>query len=108
MAHVGKNVEKEDHSSIAGGIANWYKTQELNLEVSQKIGNRSTARPSYNTIGHIPKRCPTLSQGHICHYVHGGLICDSQKVKTTQMLHNRRMDTENVVHLQNGILFTYL
>jgi hypothetical protein len=23
-AHVGKNVEKEDRSSIAGGIANWY------------------------------------------------------------------------------------
>jgi hypothetical protein len=25
-AHAGKNVEKEDHSSIAGGeIVNWYK-----------------------------------------------------------------------------------
>jgi hypothetical protein len=23
-AHVGKVVEKEEHSSIAGGIANWY------------------------------------------------------------------------------------
>ena len=22
--HVGQNVEKEEHSSIAGGIANWY------------------------------------------------------------------------------------
>jgi hypothetical protein len=24
-ADVGKNVEKEEHSSIDGGIANWYK-----------------------------------------------------------------------------------
>jgi hypothetical protein len=23
-AHVGKDVEKKEHSSIAGGIANWY------------------------------------------------------------------------------------
>jgi len=23
-AHVGENAEKEEHSSIAGGIANWY------------------------------------------------------------------------------------
>jgi hypothetical protein len=22
--HVGENVEREKHSSIAGGIANWY------------------------------------------------------------------------------------
>jgi hypothetical protein len=24
-AHVGEDVEKREHSSIAGGIANWYK-----------------------------------------------------------------------------------
>jgi hypothetical protein len=43
-AHVGKGVEKEEHSSIAGGIANRYNhsTLEINLEVPQKIGNRST------------------------------------------------------------------
>jgi hypothetical protein len=23
--HVAQDVEKEEHSSIAGGIANWYK-----------------------------------------------------------------------------------
>jgi hypothetical protein len=23
-AHVGKDLEREEHSSIAGGIANWY------------------------------------------------------------------------------------
>jgi hypothetical protein len=25
-AHVGKDVEKEEHSSIAGGIARWYNS----------------------------------------------------------------------------------
>jgi hypothetical protein len=41
-------------------------------------------------------------------YVHSGLICDSQKLETTQMSHNRRMDIEYVVHLHNGILTTQL
>ena len=36
-----KDVEKEEQSSIDGGIANWY-TLEINLEVSQEIRNIST------------------------------------------------------------------
>jgi hypothetical protein len=35
------------------------------------------------------------------------IICDSQKLETTEMSHNRRMDTENVVHLHSGILLSY-
>jgi hypothetical protein len=38
------------------------------------------------------------------HYVHSELVCDSQKLETTQMSQDRRMDTENVVHLHNGTL----
>jgi hypothetical protein len=34
-------------------------------------------------------------------------IHDIQKLKTTQMSHDRRMDTENVVHLHSGILLSY-
>jgi hypothetical protein len=26
--HVGEDVEKEEHFSVAGGIANWYKHSE--------------------------------------------------------------------------------
>jgi hypothetical protein len=60
-------------------------TLEINLEVPQKIGNRSTRKPSYTTLGYIPKRYPTMAQGHVFHYVPSGLICDSQKLETTQM-----------------------
>jgi hypothetical protein len=45
--------------------------------------------------------------GYMFHYVHRGLVCDSQKLETTQISHDRRMDTENVVHLHNGILLSY-
>ena len=31
---------------------------------------------------------------HMLHYVHRGLICDSQKVEVTQMSH-KRINTEN-------------
>jgi hypothetical protein len=36
----------------------------------------------------ISKRCPTIPQGHMLLYVHGGLGCDSQKLETTQVFHN--------------------
>jgi hypothetical protein len=32
--HVGEDVEKEEHSSIAGGIANWYNHSE-----NQSVGS---------------------------------------------------------------------
>jgi hypothetical protein len=41
-AHVGKDVEKEKHSSIAGKLQIGKSTLEINLEVPQKIGDRST------------------------------------------------------------------
>jgi hypothetical protein len=41
-ADAGKHVEKEEHSSIAGGIASWYNTLEISLVVPQKIGHSTT------------------------------------------------------------------
>ena len=40
------------------------------------------------------------------HYVHSSLIYNNQKLERTQMSFNRGMDTENVVHLYNGILLS--
>ena len=37
------------------------------------------------------------------HYVHISLIYNSQKMERAQMSINRRMNTENVVHLHNGL-----
>ena len=82
-------------------------TLENYLEVTQKIENSSTWRPSYTTPRHIPKRYSTIPQGHVLHYVHRSLICNNQKLETTQMSLNQRMDTEHVVHLYNGILVSY-
>jgi hypothetical protein len=41
------------------------------------------------------------------HYVHDSLIYNSQNLERTQMPLNREIDTENVVHLHNGVLLSY-
>jgi hypothetical protein len=38
------------------------------------------------------------------HYAHSSLIYIIQKLETTQVSLNKGMDTENVVHLHNGVL----
>jgi hypothetical protein len=48
-----------------------------------------------------------MSQEHVLHNVHSSLICNSQKLEAIQMSLNRVMDTENVVHLYNGVLLRY-
>jgi hypothetical protein len=40
-------------------------------------------------------------------YVHSSLIYNSQKLESTQMSLNRGMDTENMVHLHNGVVHSY-
>jgi hypothetical protein len=42
IAHVGEDVEKEEHSSIAGGMQIGTTTLEINLEGPQKVEIRST------------------------------------------------------------------
>jgi hypothetical protein len=42
------------------------------------------------------------------HYVHSSLIYNSQNLERTQMFLNRGMDTENVLHLHNGVLVSNL
>jgi hypothetical protein len=49
-----------------------------------------------------------MPQRLMFHYAHSGLICDSQKLETTQMSQNGRMDTEKMVHLHSGINTTQL
>jgi hypothetical protein len=39
IADAGEDMEKEEHSSTAGGIASWYNHLEISLEILQKIGH---------------------------------------------------------------------
>jgi hypothetical protein len=65
------------------------------MEVPQKIGSTSTWTIN-STLGNIPKRCPTMPQGHMFHYVISSIVGDSQKLETTQMSHKGRMYTKGM------------
>jgi hypothetical protein len=58
------------------GLQTGTTTLEINLEVPQKIGNRSTYRHSYTTLDFS-----NMPQELMFHYVHSSLICDIQKVR---------------------------
>jgi hypothetical protein len=74
---------------------------------SQKIVYSSTSRPSYTIPGHIAKRCYTvLINGCSTMFIEAILII-ARNLKPMYLLHNWKMDNENMVHLHNGILFSY-
>jgi hypothetical protein len=53
-ANAGEDVEKEEHSSIAGGTANWYDHSE------NQSGHSSENWTSYTTPVHIHRRCSNM------------------------------------------------
>jgi hypothetical protein len=63
--HVGEDVEKEEHSSIAGGIANWYNQPlwKSIWRVLTKMEIDLPEDPAIPLLGIYPKRCPTMLQG---------------------------------------------
>ncbi|KAL6081513.1 hypothetical protein STEG23_021689 [Scotinomys teguina] len=81
--HVGEDVEQEEHFSTVGGNADWHNHSGKQYGEFQKIGNHSSSRPSHTTLGHIPKECPVIPQGHMLNYVYSNIICNSQNLETT-------------------------
>ena len=56
-ADAGKDVEKEEHSSIVGGIASLYYHSGNRLAVPQKILHSTTGRSRKTSAEHIYRRC---------------------------------------------------
>jgi hypothetical protein len=73
---VGEDVKKEKHSSIAGGIANWYNS-ENQYGGSSENWNYFYLKTSSTTWEYSPKNAPTCQQGQVLQYVHSSLLCDS-------------------------------
>jgi hypothetical protein len=60
IADASEDVEKEEHSSIAGGFAIWYNYSANHLAVPLKIGHSTIGECSNTTPWHIPRRCSNL------------------------------------------------
>ena len=95
------------------GVSTCTATLEISMVNPQNNGNQSMTRSHNSTLKHIPKRSTIIQQGHLFNDVHSSTICNSQKLETTSMPLNGRMDRENVVHVHmeyysaeknNGIL----
>jgi hypothetical protein len=63
--------------------------------------------PDIPHLGIYPKDTPLYDRGMCSTMFIAALSVIARSWKTTQMSHNRRMNTENVVHLQNGKLLSY-
>ena len=101
-------MEKEEHSSTAGGPASWY-----NHSGNQSGGSSENQKEFYlkTQLHHQSWAYTQKVLQHVIrtmlYYVYSRLIYNSQKLETTQMCLNRGMDIENVVHLHNGVLLSY-
>jgi hypothetical protein len=104
---LARMLSKKNIPPLLLGVQTCTTTLEIILAVSQTTGKSSTAIHSYTTPGHIPKRCPTISQKHLLSYVYSRLFHNNQNPETTSVSLNLGMDKENVVHLHNGIQFSY-
>jgi hypothetical protein len=58
-ADAGEDVEKEQHSSIAGETAS---SLEIIFTVPQKIGHSSTRRPTIPLLSIYPEDAPTCNK----------------------------------------------
>ena len=67
------------------GMLSYIITMEINVVVSQNNGDSSTSSLREITLGHIPKRCSTIPQGHLLNYICSSFIHNSQKLETTQI-----------------------
>ena len=100
-ADAGEDVEKEEHSSTAGTT-----TLEISLAVPQKTGHDTSGGPCYNSSGNSWAYSQRIHWHAITAHALLCLIYNSQKLESIQMSLNGEMDTENVLYLHNGILFS--
>jgi hypothetical protein len=64
--------------------------------------------PAIPLLGIYPEDVPTCNKDTCSTmFISALFIINDQKLERTQMSLNRAMDTENVVHLHNGLLLTY-
>ena len=63
--------------------------------------------PAIPLLGIYPEDVPTSKKDTYSTMFIAALFIIARSWKRTQMSHNRGMDTENVVHLHNGVLLSY-
>jgi hypothetical protein len=97
---------KRNTPPLLVGLQTGTTTLEINLETAQYLEIDLPKDPAIPLLGIYPKVAPSFHRG-TCSTMFVVALFVVARSWTTYMFHNRRMDTENVVHLHNGIILSY-
>jgi hypothetical protein len=105
--HAGEDLEKEEHCSIVGGIANWYNLSWnaiwLFLKKLEIVLLEDSTIP---LLGIYPKDgSPYHKDTYSTMFI--ALICSRQKLETTQIHLTKEWVQKNEIHLYIETLFSY-
>jgi hypothetical protein len=82
-------------------------TLEISLVVNHELDIVRLEDTAIPLLGIYPEYVPTGKKDTCSTMFLSSHIYNSQKLERIQMSFNRRMDTENLVHLHNGVLLSY-
>ena len=86
----GEDVEKRKPYSTLGVIVKCYRHfGGKNIELSQKIKNRTPHNPIIPLLHIYPKKMKTISKRYMHTYVHSSIIYNSQNMETALVSINR-------------------
>jgi len=91
VTHYTNKLKEKNHMIISLEAEKAFDKHNLHVKSLEAIGNSRSIPKTKKS-----KRCLTIQKRHVLYSVHNDLICDSQKLQTSQMFHNGRTDTENV------------
>jgi hypothetical protein len=87
-ADAGKDVEKEKHSSIDGGIASWYNHSGNQFGGSSKLDIALPEDPVISILGIYPEDAPTCNKD-TCFTMFIATLFITEKLERTHMSLNR-------------------
>jgi len=102
-----EDAEKEKDSSIVGEIASWYnQSKNQSGDSSEKWILYYLRTLPYHSSTYTQKMFQHIRRTHapLCSYQ--SYLYNTQKLERSQMSFIREMDTDNLVHLHNGILLS--
>jgi hypothetical protein len=107
-ADAGKVLEKEEHSSIASGISDWYKHSKKSFwQFLRKLDIVLPDDPLIPVLDISSEDAPTCNKDTCPAMFIEALFIIARSWKEPRCPPNRGMDTEHVVQLHNGVQLSY-
>ena len=98
---------KRNTPSLLVGLQTGTTTLEINLEFLRRLEIDLPEDPAIPLLGIYPKDVPPCHRGTYSTMFIAALFMIARIWKQPPISHDRRLDTENMVHLHNGILLSY-